>query len=57
MGFFIVKKEFTNQDGGNKIKYQPSGVKIDDSDIPETRLKKWEALGWIERVVWWNSPK
>jgi len=52
-----VKKEFTNQDGGNKIKYQPSGVKIDDSDIPETRLKKWEALGWIERVVWWNSPK
>lgn len=49
MGFFIVKKEFTNQDGGNKIKYQPSDVKIDDTEIPESRLAKWSELGWIER--------
>lgn len=48
MGYFIVKKEFTNQDDGKKIKYQPSGVKIDDSKIPERRLKNWERLGWIE---------
>jgi hypothetical protein len=48
MGYFIVKKEFTNQDDGKKIKYQPSGVKIDDSKIPERRLEKWVELGWIE---------
>lgn len=48
VGYFIVKKEFTNQDDGKKIKYQPSGVKIDDSKIPERRLKNWERLGWIE---------
>jgi hypothetical protein len=48
MGYFVVKKEFTNQDDGKKIKYQPSDVEIDDSKIQERRLKKWEELGWIE---------
>lgn len=48
MGYFIVKKEFTNQDGSKKTKYQPSGVKIDDSKISDSRLKNWERLGWIE---------
>ena len=48
MGYFIVKKESTNQDDDKKIKYQPSGVKIDDSGIPDRRLEKWEKLGWIE---------
>ena len=48
MGYFIVKKEFTNQDDGKKIKYQPSDVKRDDSGIPDRRLEKWEKLGWIE---------
>jgi len=48
MGYFIVKKEFTNQDDGKKIKYQPSDVKRDDSGIPDHRLEKWEKLGWIE---------
>ncbi len=48
MGYFIVKKEFTNQDDDKKIKYQPSDVKIDDSGIPDRRLEKWAKLGWIE---------
>lgn len=48
MGYFIVKKEFTNQDDNKKTKYQPSEVKIDDSGIPDRRLEKWEKLGWIE---------
>jgi hypothetical protein len=48
MGYFIVKKEFTNQDDGKTTKYQPSGVQINDSKFPASRLKKWEKLGWIE---------
>ena len=48
MGYFIVKKEFTNQDDDKKTKYQPSDVKINDSGIPDRRLENWEKRGWIE---------
>jgi hypothetical protein len=48
MGHFIVKKEFSNEDKGQKTKYQVSDMKIDDSKFPKSRLTKWEKLGWIE---------
>lgn len=48
MGYFIVKKQFSNQDDGKIRKYIPSEVQINDSKIPKDRLEKWEKLGWIE---------
>jgi hypothetical protein len=49
MGYFIVKKEFTNDDKGQKTKYRVSDVKISDAKFPTSRLEKWQKLGWI---VW-----
>jgi hypothetical protein len=48
MGYFIVKKEFTNEDKGKKTTYQSGGVQISDANFPKRRLEKWEKLGWIE---------
>jgi hypothetical protein len=48
MGYFIVKKEFTNEDKGKKTTYQPGGAQVSDANFPKRRLEKWEKLGWIE---------
>ena len=48
IGYFIVKKEFTNEDDGKKNTYQPGGAQISDANFPKRRLEKWEKLGWIE---------
>jgi hypothetical protein len=48
MGYFIVKKEFTNEDKDKKTTYQPGGAQISDAKFPKRRLEKWEKLGWIE---------
>lgn len=48
MGYFIVKKEFSNQEKGQTTKYIPSEVKINDSKFQKSRLEKWQKLGWIE---------
>lgn len=51
MGYFIVKKEFTNEENGQKNKYPVSDVKISDIKFPKSRLEKWQKLGWI---VWYK---
>ena len=48
MGYFIVKKEFSNQEKGQTTKYIPSEVKHDDSKFQKSRLEKWQKSGWIE---------
>lgn len=48
MGYFIVKKEFTNEDKDKKTTYHPGGAQISDANFPKRRLEKWEKLGWIE---------
>ncbi len=48
MGYFIVKKEFSNEEKGQKTKYKVSDVKISDSKFQNSRLEKWQKLGWIE---------
>ncbi len=48
IGYFIVKKEFTNEDKGKKTTYQSGDAQISDANFPKRRLEKWETLGWIE---------